>query len=436
MSYKRLKYLYNSVKVFKDWVGASFNHIKFSGIPIGNLSEKHLLLLCPYIPPITYAGVHRPLSLMKYSGKYGWDVSVVSGLRPKNAANAGIKLENSIPDIVKIYRYKIKKNENPYLFPNVDGGFINALSMYVHAKNQLQHIPSVIISTAPSFFTFIAGYYLSRYYGSKLILDYRDEWTECPFDWTSKTSHDRKWERICLAHADAVVFTTQTQLNHQVSIFHSHLSADKCWVIPNGWDSDDFKQNGTLGLSQILSEQKYYISFVGGLGDHKIREFFYNLESILNKRSDIRDKLYFLFVGNKAVIANEYISNFPFKECIGTIDYVPKENAIQIMKNSTALLLLYDRNFQRYIPGRVYDYLAAGSPILIIGEEGEAVNLIKSLNAGIFIHESDTNALEKALDLIISGKYILMNNSSKESWLFNNTREMMARKYIDLVESL
>jgi hypothetical protein len=38
--------------------------------------------------------------------------------------------------------------------------------------------------------------------------------------------------------------------------------------------------------------------------------------------------------------------------------------------------------------------------------------------------------------LIISGKYILMNNSSKESWLFNNTREMMARKYIDLVESL
>ena len=108
-----------------------------------------------------------------------------------------------------------------------------------------------------------------------------------------------------------------------------------------------------------------------------------------------------------------------------------------MMRQSDALLILAEPELERYRPGKLYDYIAAGPPVLVYGHSGEASELIERLGAGFFVPANDTDALEKTLDQICESISTFPNRSAEiNEWLEQHTREALARRFFDILEGL
>ena len=111
---------------------------------------------------------------------------------------------------------------------------MNALAHARYAIDALRNDPpEVVLASGPPFFTFVAARFVARHFGVPFVLDYRDEWTECPFDFVTKDGDDLEWERRGLAEAGAVLFVTESLLKHQLGVFRE-LDPQRGHVIPTG----------------------------------------------------------------------------------------------------------------------------------------------------------------------------------------------------------
>lgn len=393
-----------------------------------------LALLAMRFPPEIGGGTYRPASLASYAAKAGLNVTVIAGHARQRLTDAGAYLASLVPSNVVVHR---ARPEGQFAFsgllPTLAGGLLELLNLYDAADQAfLSWNPDVILATGPQFYTFVAGQRLAARYGCPLVLDYRDEWTECPFDFVQSGELDRKWEKRCLAAAEHVIFTTESQQAHALESF-PELEADRCTVLPNGWEPHDW-----IGLPAYhegrTPDGPLVVSFVGNLGNHTPPdEFLTELETCLDGRPDLRDGLRFRFVGTKSPEAAEQLASYPWPEMIESIDQVTKSEAGRLMRESAALLLLNPPSLHRYIPGKLYEYMAAGPPILVHGAGGEVESLIERLGAGTVLAASDSDALAAALERICTGS--AGSTFDRTSWLTEHTREAIARRMIALVRS-
>jgi len=114
---------------------------------------------------------------------------------------------------------------------------------------------------------------------------------------------------------------------------------------------------------------------------------------------------------------------------------VPKREANQIMRDADALLIFNEERLARYLPGKLYDYLAAGSPILCIGDAGEIADLVRRFESGMVLQwDSDTD-LEQALDLLIARKFSCTKRAELDAWLSAHTRQRMATEIMEKINN-
>jgi glycosyltransferase involved in cell wall biosynthesis len=306
--------------------------------------------------------------------------------------------------------------------------------MYAAGERVLQNRrPDVILATGPPFITFVAAQRLSHRYGCPLILDYRDEWTECPFDFVETGPLDPPWERRCLASADRVIFTTESQRSHALDRF-PRLEADRCVVLPNGWEPNDWAGLEAYGPT-TAPPSPAVISFVGNLGNHTPPdEFLDELEVVLARRPDLREGIRFRFVGQRSPGSAERLAAFSYQEMIESIEQVPKSEASRLMRESAALLLLNGRRLHRYVPGKLYEYLAAGPPVLVHGAGGEVGALVERLGAGYVLKGGDHEALVEALVEIRDGSGRTFPD--RTAWLAAHTREAISLRMVELVRDV
>jgi glycosyltransferase involved in cell wall biosynthesis len=245
---------------------------------------------------------------------------------------------------------------------------------------------------------------------------------------------------ICLQHADLVYFTTDSQRSHQLASFPM-LDPKKCKVIPNGWEPDGFV-NGSKhqdGKEQDVQreERKLSISYIGTLGKHSLPgKFLRGVETILRRREDLKNLLEFRFVGQADTAASTEVQEFPFKKNIQLIQLVPKDIANRMMEDSNALLLLNNEQLSRYIPGKIYDYFASGTPILVFGNRGEIGSLVTKLQRGFVVDENDVDALENILDTIVSFNKKMERDDKFNEWLSLHTRKKLTEKMLMDIENL
>jgi len=141
------------------------------------------------------------------------------------------------------------------------------------------------------------------------------------------------------------------------------------------------------------------------------------------------------FVGGKAIEARDQLSKFSFTAALENTGIVSKKQANQIMRDADALLILNEERLARYLPGKLYEYLAAGSPILCIGDSGEIADLIRQFGSGMVLQwDSDTD-LERALDLLIERKFSCTKQEELNTWLSDHTRQRMATEIMEKINN-
>jgi glycosyltransferase involved in cell wall biosynthesis len=437
----------NSGRVLASWINLRLSTIAPSKRNFGgnggvrpNIVDgdaPHLLLFAWSFPPEINGGVYRPVSLAKYAVRAGWRVTVATGPLTGAPSAAGLDLLNSLPATVRIFRALPAAPTSYKLLPKVDGGFQNIIPIAEAAAAACQHDPpTAILASGPPFVTFISANFVSIRFRVPLVLEYRDEWSVHTPAFVTAGAFDKKWERKLLRSASAVVFVTEASRNAYLASIDG-LDGSKCLVVPNGWDPEDFVvEPVSSATGSVDNHSKLVISFVGSIGWlAKPETFLARFQEVLVRCPSLRERLIVRFTGPKSDEFRGAFTSFQnqFPNSIELVDGVPKTEAVAEMRGAGALLLLLDSFYDTTIPGKLYEYLAAGAPILVFSDTGLAGDLVRRLGAGLVVPTHDSFLLEAAFLRLLQEPRSQWQSLDRTAWLETHSRSALATRMLKVL---
>lgn len=391
-----------------------------------------VLVLARLFPPIVSGGSYRSAALVRHIAEQGRRVTVVAGLPYEPVVAAGEALRATIPAEVRVRRPGVGRHRAPrWAVPEIDGGFEDALAVHDAAVEACgPEPPSAVLALGPPFHTFVAGHYLARRFGAPLLLDYGDEWTGSPFAFVQLGRSDLAWERRCVETASAVTFTTPSQLERHAAAFPG-LAEGRRHIVENGWDPEDF----VASLSRSSAE-RVTLAYLGRLDAHAPPDaFLATLSDLVAREPRLADRLRVRFVGQQGPAAAAALARFPHPPMIAVEGLVSRTEAARAMGACDALLLLASEGLRRYRPGKLYPYLASGTPLLIFGDtEGEVPGLVRALDAGEVVASGDVDGLQAALERLRARPRGAPSNAVTE-WLAERTWARQADALLRAVEA-
>jgi glycosyltransferase involved in cell wall biosynthesis len=252
-----------------------------------------------------------------------------------------------------------------------------------------ERIDAVITSSPPSSIHLL-GLLLKQRTGTRWVADLRDSLAakndrrfESRLVRLKETS-DRYVESLVARHADAVVGVTPT-----ISAELEARGAARVVTIPNGCDFEDFD-----GLRYQRGD-RFRITHTGSFfGARSPRPF---LTALAETKLDLVSR----FVGDFRRADRDWANTLGLGDRLEQHSFVSHRQALELQRNSDALLLLLPEVGARGkdVPsGKLYEYLAAGPPILAaVPADGAAAHLIHSTQAGLVVPPDDVSAIADAL---------------------------------------
>ncbi|REL33982.1 hypothetical protein [Thalassotalea euphylliae] len=393
-----------------------------------DIRDKEALILAPEFPPVVTGGVYRPLSWAKYSKINQWAVKIVTKFEATNhiTTDAAKHLHSQIAQESSVYRHcEYPINPSWRACPTINGSILFAIGAVEKAKEIYRNSrPKVVVATGPTFDYFVAGYYLSKYFDVPLILDYRDEWTENPFDFVKSGGVDKFWERRIAKAADKIIFTTELMKQHFSRQFNRYQGLE---TIYNGWEPDEHKISSN---EEKCGDGPIDLLFAGYLGTHTPPFDF--LDNLLEIQSNLALEVRVTFLGGVANSIKERLLTSKYIEICSFKDIVPRNQAVEAMKNADGLLLFVPEAMQRYIPGKLFDYAASDTPIIAYGKEGETSQAVIAGRLGYFVTNNDSASLQEALSRIRNYE----NNERLVTcdWLQSKSRKALAAELFTLLD--
>jgi glycosyltransferase involved in cell wall biosynthesis len=111
---------------------------------------------------------------------------------------------------------------------------------------------------------------------------------------------------------------------------------------------------------------------------------------------------------------------------VQTLGAVPRATAIALQRKATALLLITSANAGEST-GKLFEYLAAGRPILALARDNEAARIVQETNTGVTVPPGDVQAIGAALRSIAIGEFApLFGPRGVERYTYPAPAEKMA----------
>lgn len=397
-------------------------------------------MIAYFFPPAGAVGVYRTLKFAKYLPEFGWEPIVLTTSNGK-FPTYDASLSRLIPEGLPVHRARGLEALNEglngpregtpkktlgsrvhtrlYLMwhaiavPDTRVGWV--MNAYRHARRLLreQDVSHVYISGFP-FSSFLIGTMLKGIPGVRVVIDYRDPWTQSItyqrkglLRWI-----DRKVEARVVRRVDAVISNTRHNDVRMAAEFGGGQPREKFVAIHNGFDAEDFvssprEQNPKFTMTYAGA---FYYSvgseFTGGLGDtmktYSPLYFFEALEAFFARRPEAKAATRVRFMG---VLGQGYDPTIrarglePVIERIGYIDY---DEHLRVLKNSDALLLVLSsgEKSRGWIPSKFFQYLGTGNAILAMAPEGEVRDIVRETGAGVCVEPDDVAGASRAIEAL------------------------------------
>jgi len=369
---------------------------------------KKVLMIAYYYPPLAGAGVFRTLKFTKYLPLFDFQPYVLTVKNPMYPLR-DTTLVNEIPPEVKVFRtfsfeHKVLRaprllniNLKWFYIPDVNIGWI-PFAVNIGTKIIRKENIDIIFATAPIWTSLIIGFLLKKRTKKPLVIDFRDPWTDNAFvEYPTKLHEciERKIEEKIVAHADYITVVSNLMKKNLVDRYP--FSESKIEVITNGFDSDDFK------ILEIHEQaNKFRVTHTGSIyGLRTARPLLFALKELIKEKAGLSNKLEIIFVGSYGKETPRLVKMLGLENIVKLFTYASHEACLKIMLSSHVLLLLTtieDPRAYSMVPGKLFEYLASRKPILAITpENGEAANLIKSLNAGRVVSPNNIKLIKETI---------------------------------------
>ena len=394
---------------------------------------KRLLLISYYFPPSGGSAVQRVLKFVRYLPDHGWLPTVLT-VDPSYAAYPSVDdtLASQIPERVRVLRTRAW---DPYaVYARLQGlkkqdvvgvGFASdagpnrrrKLARWIRgniflpdarigwcpfalgrAKEALRsECFDALLTTGPPHSAHLVGRRLRGLFGLPWVADMRDPWTDSYFrEEFSQTriarNFEARLERQVLTEADAVV-----SVSDGVGAFLCQKGPVRRYqTITNGFDSNDTPVNTVWPRVR----DRFVISHIGTLSKLQHAPGFLRALARLSGKTPIELR----FVGSvDGEILQEY-QRAGVSRLVTCMPFVPHAEAAAAMRVSDLLMVAVQRvdHIQGILPVKMYEYLAAGVPILALARKDSelAAILAKTGGGSAFDHDDDRGIEAFVADLV------------------------------------
>ncbi|HXJ93641.1 MAG TPA: glycosyltransferase family 4 protein [Terriglobia bacterium] len=359
-----------------------------------------ITILAQYFPPETTATGRRAEDLAEVLAERGHEVTVITG-RPNHPSTVGRLLCRDVPDRERAPKgYQVVRVP---VFRSSDGRALKRLLNYATfmlaaawAGMKLPR-PDAIIAVSPLPTGFAALLIHWRHH-SPLVFDLQDIWPDSAravgvMDEGLTIRILRSLERLLYRCSARVVVISEGFRRYLVEL---GVPAERVVVIHNGVDTRRF---GPMRAETRIRKARplrgrFVVGYIGNLGLAQ------GLDTVLEAaRSLSGEPAAFLLIGEgvdkprlQAAARAARLSNVRF------LHGVPRRRAPSLLAACDALLVILrdDPLFQITIPSKLYEYMAAGKPILCsVG--GEAAALVADAGCGITLRPADPTALAQGV---------------------------------------
>ncbi len=262
--------------------------------------------------------------------------------------------------------------------------------------------PDVILATAPYFTDLLVGAALSRATGVPWVADYRDLWTgDVLREWVPpwRRRIELWMERRVVATAAAVVTVSEPK----TEVMRARLAGlghAEFVTLTNGYDLDEFE-----GVEpEVVDPGPLRIVYAGRLfKNRRGYELIQAAGELLAERPEWRGRLRFEYYGGIAAEIEqrigELVRGFALQDVFRFHADVPYARSKALQMGADALLLIVDagETSSGVIPGKLFEYVAAGQPILCIASPGATTEIIDRGRLGRTAAPGDVAALKAIL---------------------------------------
>jgi glycosyltransferase involved in cell wall biosynthesis len=419
-----------------------------------------VLLIAFEFAPLGAGGVQRVMALARGLPALGIDLDIVTvrseDLALWSAAPVDATLLRALPESVRVHR--IPSGFPPWYWSLTRGRAGFRVAQYSHwgdpvslfwrrpLLKQLDEIvmdrrPDVLLATAPPFGVAVLARLAAERYRLPWVVDMRDAWARwcvAPYPTVAHYLYARGHERSVLDSANVGVATSHVTRDQWLADMPS-LSPDRLVTIYNGYDAATvpaFAARRSVREGTPEAEQRHVV-YAGSFyytpearaatfrpiwrrppqqwlhyrlrkEDWLYRSPYFFLRGIQRLREvhpELAHRLRVTFVGRVPSWLPPMLAETGTADVVSTPGPVTHAEALRLERQADALLLtsakvIGGRDYS--IAGKLYEYFAAGVPILALLTDGAMRDLVSESGLGLLADPDDSDAVAELLAQVIA----------------------------------
>ncbi len=357
--------------------------------------RPHLLVVAFHFPPSRASGVFRPLGMANHFVRAGWDVSVVTvtpDFFQHITGSADPSLLGAVDQRIVLERVRMPMQHletdirrfgwlranfpeahraswellQSALFPERYSAWIPGV---LHRLGRLHrtHPVDLLLATGNPWSSFFAAWAFAKRTGVPYVIDYRDAWTLDQFGEREAHPPDSaagRWERRILSDAARVVFVNEPQRQWHAARYPK--DAERMVVVENGYDPELL---GDVAFRTPAPAAGLRFGYIGTITPQLPHEPMWEGWALAAREPEMQGATALLFghLGFFANSRNAIRARMPLDDRVGVRweGPVPKTAIAAAYAELDVLLMLVPSS--RFVTaGKVYEYMAAGRPIVAV----------------------------------------------------------------------
>ena len=388
---------------------------------------KKILIVTYYWPPSGGPGVQRWLKFVKYLPDFGVQPIVYIPQNPtypivdenlvKEVSDKAIILKKNIFEPYQVASFLSKnktKKMNSGIIPNhKKQSFLDKTLLWIRGnlfipdarvfwvkpsvayleKYIVENNIETIVTSGPPHSLHLIGLELKQKLDIKWFADFRDPWTTIGYHKSLRLSRFAAKKHKALEHqvlntADTIIVTSKTTKTEFQAITTQPIA-----VITNGYDTEE--------VGKQTLDSKFSLAHIGSfLSERNPLILWKSLVELLNEIPDFKSHLEVKLIGAVSQEVLETITKYKLDPFLNNLGYVSHKEAVAQQRKSQVLLLIeIDSDDTRsIIPGKLFEYMVSGRPIIAIGpQNSDFAEIITNTNTGVFFDYSEKMKLKSVI---------------------------------------
>jgi glycosyl transferase family 4 len=370
------------------------------------MPARRILLVAPISPPTTLSAAHRITGMARYLSRLGHEVtvltSVVSGSGPVPGAARTIRTRDLMVSPLNWRRANFAAvtgtgdagyDASPSMFASLIVPDLELVGWVPFALARAWGVAAdCVITSAPPHSGHLVGLALQAR-GMPWVADFRDGWrfepTRPRFPLAAQRAADAVLERLVARRADAVVGVTPPITQD----LRDRLGADAV-TITNGFDP--FEETGADGWQPPLAADRHSLVYTGSLSyaGNSPEPLLLALDRL---GSAARERLEVVVAGPTTPDERDALA----ARGVRLLGRLARDRTLALQRGADGLVLFAGDHRPSVATGKLYEYLAADRPILVIGGRSVAADIVRTTGSGTAASADDPAAIARALAAMI-----------------------------------